>query len=96
MILGAGHAGTCAARAAAEAGASVVVIEAQDEDIFSVNGNELGSINNKLASERGVQSYDPEDFLREVERRTIGRCNPDIIRASPRAPASTWTGSWSR
>ncbi len=81
VILGAGHAGTCAARAAAEAGASVVVIEAQDEDIFSVNGKELGSINNKLASERGVQSYDPEDFLREVERRTIGRCNPDIIRA---------------
>ena len=81
VILGAGHAGTCAARAAAEAGASVLVIEAQDEEIFTVNGNELGSINNKLACERGVPTYNPEDFLREVERRTIGRCNADIIRA---------------
>jgi succinate dehydrogenase/fumarate reductase flavoprotein subunit len=81
VILGAGHAGTCAARAAAEQGASVQVIEMQYEEAFTVNGNELGSINNKLATERGVENYNPEDFLREVERRTIGRCNSDVIRA---------------
>ena len=31
VVVGAGHAGTCAARAAAEAGASVIVLEQQSE-----------------------------------------------------------------
>lgn len=32
VVVGAGHAGTCAARAAAEAGARVIVLEQQEED----------------------------------------------------------------
>ena len=32
VIIGAGHAGTCAARAAAEAGANVFVLEQQERD----------------------------------------------------------------
>ena len=34
VIIGAGHAGTCAARAAAQAGASVIVLEQQDRDLY--------------------------------------------------------------
>ena len=39
VIVGAGQAGTCAARAAAEAGASVIVIEQQDEENWDSYNN---------------------------------------------------------
>ena len=45
VIIGAGHAGTCAARAAAEAGASVIVIEQQFETEQWILGmGEIGHI----------------------------------------------------
>ena len=48
VILGAGHAGTAAARAAAEAGAKVLVVEQQQENRFQVFGAQYGSINSEF------------------------------------------------
>ncbi|MDD6460681.1 MAG: FAD-dependent oxidoreductase, partial [Absicoccus porci] len=48
VIIGAGHAGTCAARAAAEAGASVLVVEQQkDASQWILGIGELGYMNSQ-------------------------------------------------
>lgn len=48
VVVGAGHAGTCAARAAAEAGASVIVLEQQSEGRQRILGiGEIGHINSR-------------------------------------------------
>lgn len=79
VIVGAGHAGSCAARAAAEEGASVIVIEQQSDEKQWVLGFEIGVINSKWGLNRGVPEYDPLDFVREWQRRTLGRSNAKLI-----------------
>ena len=55
VIIGAGHAGTCAARAAAEAGASVIVLEQQPEGRQRILGiGEIGHINSRWQAAHGV------------------------------------------
>ena len=52
VIIGAGHAGTCAARSAAEAGGSVIVIEQQTEEKQWILGvGETGHINSRWQDE---------------------------------------------
>jgi fumarate reductase flavoprotein subunit len=80
VILGAGHAGTCAARAAAEAGASVIVVEQQRDEQQWVFGRDIGSINSRLALERGAPRYDPVVLLRDWQLRSHNKSNPDLIR----------------
>ncbi len=80
IIVGFGHAGTCAARAAAEAGASVIVLEYQKKTPRNIFGNEIGTINSQFARSRGVQDYDPLDLLREWQKRNLNRTDPDLIR----------------
>jgi fumarate reductase flavoprotein subunit len=80
VILGAGHAGICAARAAAEAGASVIVVEQQRDARQRVFGRDIGSINSKLALERGAPRYDPVELLHDWQLRSANKSNPDLVR----------------
>ena len=63
VILGAGHAGTAAARAAAEAGAKVLVVEQQQENRFQVFGAQYGSINSEFMKKRGAPEADPVEII---------------------------------
>jgi succinate dehydrogenase/fumarate reductase flavoprotein subunit len=79
IVIGAGHAGTAATRAAAEAGASVICFDKQKDKQQWVLGFEIGTINSKLAKSRGIPEYDPLDFVREWQRRTLNRSNPALV-----------------
>ncbi len=50
VVIGAGHAGTAATRAAVEAGASVICIDKQKDKQQRVLGFEIGTLNSKLGS----------------------------------------------
>ena len=73
VILGAGHAGTAAARAAAEAGAKVLVVEQQQEKRFQVFGAQYGSINSEFMKKRGAPSADPVEIIADWQRRSLNR-----------------------
>ena len=81
VIVGAGQAGTCAARAAAEAGASVIVIEQQDEEKQWILGmGEIGHINSRWQKEHGIPKVDIDEFLDDWQLRTGNRSNYRLIR----------------
>ena len=80
VILGAGHSGTAAARAAAESGASVLVVEQQSEDAFHALVGQVGTLNSMFIRERGVPDADPVDFIRDYQHRSLNRANPELIR----------------
>ena len=81
VIVGAGHAGTCAARAAAEAGASVIVIEQQQEEKQWILGmGEIGHINSRWQEEHGVRKVELDEFLDDWQLRTGNRSNYRLIR----------------
>lgn len=80
IVLGAGHAGTAAARAAAEAGASVIVVEQQAEGKFTALGGQIGTLNSEFLKRQGVPAYDPVDFIRDYQHRSLNRANPELIR----------------
>jgi fumarate reductase flavoprotein subunit len=80
VIVGAGHAGTCAARAAAEAGASVIVIELQSDEQQWIFGIGLGVLNARLGLERGLPRYEPSDLIREWQLRHLNKTNPNLVR----------------
>jgi fumarate reductase flavoprotein subunit len=79
VIIGGGNAGTPAARAAAESGASVIVIERQAETGYSYFGNECGTVNSQFARSKGVEKIDPVEVLKDWQKRTINRTNPRLI-----------------
>lgn len=80
VVLGAGYSGTAAAKAAAEAGASVIIVEQQQEARFDVYGAQYGSINSKFMQEKGVPYVDPVDIIADWQRRSLNRAHPDLIR----------------
>ena len=81
VVIGAGHAGTCAARAAAEAGARVVVIEQQsDEKQWVLGIGEMGYMNSRWQLEHGVPSVDVDTFVNDWQLRTNNRSNYRLIR----------------
>jgi succinate dehydrogenase/fumarate reductase flavoprotein subunit len=81
VIIGAGHAGTCAARAAAESGASVIVLEQQSQEKQWVLGiGEIGHINSKWQAQRGVPRVDIDAFVNDWQLRTGNRSNYRLIR----------------
>jgi fumarate reductase flavoprotein subunit len=80
VIVGAGHAGTCAARAAAEAGASVIVVEQQRDEQQWIFGIGLGVLNSKFGLDRGLPYYEPSDLLCEWQLRHLNKTNPNLIR----------------
>lgn len=81
VIIGAGHAGTCAARAAAEEGASVAVVEQQDDAHQWILGiGELGYMNSKWQAAHGVPEVDIDTFVNDWQLRTNNRSNYRLIR----------------
>lgn len=81
VVVGAGHAGTCAARAAAEAGASVLVLEQQSKEKQWVLGiGEIGHINSRWQAAHGVPPVDVDEFVNDWQLRTGNRSNVRLIR----------------
>lgn len=81
VIVGAGHAGTCAARAASESGASVIVLEQQPEEKQWVLGiGEIGHINSKWQEQHGVPKVDIDTFVNDWQLRTGNRSNVRLVR----------------
>lgn len=78
VVVGCAHAGTAAARAAAEAGASVIAVDQQKEKLFHTVGNDLGHINSKFLAERGGLMWMRLNSL------TIGSCEATT------APIPSW------
>lgn len=79
VVVGLAHAGTAAARAAAEAGAKVIGIDKQKVRIFHAVGNDLGHINSKFLAERGVPHVDEIEFLNDWQLRSNNRSNPKLV-----------------
>lgn len=81
VIVGAGHAGTCAARAAAEAGASVIVLEQQPEESQWILGvGEIGHINSRWQARHGVPPVDVDEFVNDWQLRTNNRSDVRLVR----------------
>ena len=82
LVIGLGHAGSCAARAAAEQGAVVCAFEKQAADSRSyMSGGQVGNINSELLKAKGVPEVDELVFMNDWMLRHNNRCNPGLIRA---------------
>ena len=79
VVVGCAHAGTAAARAAAEAGAAVIAIDQQKEKLFHAVGNDLGHINSKFLAQRGIPHVDEIEFLNDWQLRSNNRSNPKLV-----------------
>lgn len=79
VVIGAGHAGTAAARKAAELGKKVALLEAQAEDGYMVLGNDIGHLNSKWQAGFGVPVYDEVEFMNNYQVQCAGRANPDLL-----------------
>ncbi len=80
VILGAGYSGTAAARAAMEAGASVIVVEQQQRGRFDCYGAQCGTVNSKFMLDRGAEYVDPVDIIADWQRRSLNRAQPELVR----------------
>jgi len=78
VVVGGGHAGLICARVAAMKGASVAVIENQNEKSYirGVGGGQVGTVNSQFMLDQGAPRIDEGDFLREWARRNVIRHNP--------------------
>ena len=90
VVVGLGYAGTAAFRSAAEAGAKVIAIEKQKEELFNTWGKDVGHINSKFLESRGVPHVDELEFFNDWMRRAAGRANPALIRRFVRNSGSTF------
>ena len=80
VIVGGGQAGTPAARAAVEAGASVIVIESQTESGMSFKGGgQIGHINSEFLAGKGVPQVDIQEFVTDWQLRTNNRSRAGLI-----------------
>lgn len=80
-VLGLSYAGAAAARAAAEAGATVVCMEQQAEGArtFVGQGN-FGHINSEFLKSRGVPAVDELEFFNNWQLRSGNRSNAALVR----------------
>ena len=79
IVIGGGHSGTNAARAAAEAGATVILLEAMEEEFYSTFGNDFGHINSEHLAKQGVPKVDEIEFFNNWMLNTGNRANADLI-----------------
>lgn len=81
LVVGAGHAGSCAARAASENKSKVILIESQDEESQWILGvGEIGHINSKWQESQGIPMVDIDEFVNDWQLRTNNRSNYKLIR----------------
>ncbi len=79
VVCGHGYAGLCACRELAEEGASVYLVEKQDEDTFAAVGNEAGVLNASILLERGVPEIDPVEFFQNFMKITMNYPNQTLV-----------------
>ncbi len=79
VVVGGGHAGTQAALAAAQAGATVAVIEKHADGSITYRGDDICSYNSAQLQKWGFGPYNLEDIVNEYVRRANGRCDTDVI-----------------
>lgn len=80
VIVGGGQAGTPAARAAVEAGASVIVLESQTEEGMSFRGGgQVGHINSEFLKSKGVPEVNVQEFVTDWQLRTNNRSRCGLI-----------------
>ena len=80
VIVGGGQAGTPAARAAIEAGASVIVLESQTEEGMSFRGGgQIGHINSEFLASKGIPKVDIQEFVTDWQLRTNNRSRCGLI-----------------
>lgn len=81
LIIGLSFSGCAAFRAAAEAGAKVIAMEAHPEDNHTCLGmGHFGHINSEFLRERGVSGVDPIEFLNNWQLRAANRSNAALAR----------------
>ena len=81
VVVGGGNAGSMCAFAAAEAGATVAVIEQQSEEGITYYGlHDIASINSDYALSNGVPEINKTEFLAEYQRRSHNRTNPRLVK----------------
>ena len=80
VVVGAGITGLAAARAAAEEGASVIVIEATDT--WQTRGQDVGTINSEYQKANGLEcdADDINEVCLEMQKYTGNRANQSIMR----------------
>lgn len=91
VIIGGGHSGLLAALGAVDEGATVAVIETQPWSAFvdleqdggnrgGWYGEDIGHVNSKWLIGRGFGPYNTGEIAYEFVKRTMGRCDPDLIK----------------
>lgn len=83
LIIGAGHAGTAAARGAIEENAQmrIIVAEQQERENQWILGNgEVGHINSRWLRRHGFPEVDQEEFVNDWQLRTNNRSDYRLIR----------------
>ena len=89
VVVGGGDSGVPTALAAAEAGASVVVVEEQEEESYTFFGNDIGHLNSKWAESRGGYPVDEVEFIQDWSRRSVNRCNYELLQQMARKSGET-------
>ncbi|MEE8716691.1 MAG: FAD-binding protein [Coriobacteriales bacterium] len=80
LVIGLGQAGSCALRAAAEAGARVAAFEAAEKgNRVIMGGGQVGHINSQFLAERGVPKVDVVEFMNDWQVRSNNRSNPGLV-----------------
>lgn len=79
VIVGAGHSGVAAARACAEAGLSVRIIETMVEKNYWAYGIDFGHINSEFLRSKGVPPVDEIEFFNDWQLRSGNRSNPRLV-----------------
>lgn len=80
LVIGLGHAGSCALRAAAEAGAKVAAFEkAEEGSRIIMGGGQIGHINSEFLKGRGVPEVDVVEFMNDWQVRSNNRSNPGLV-----------------
>lgn len=80
VIVGGGHAGTQCALAAAEKGASVLVLETKQREKMRWMGEQIGAVNSKYHIEHGFGPYDTDEIVDELYRSSSYMANPVLLK----------------
>lgn len=92
LVIGGGHAGIMAAVGALDEGAKVAVVETQPWEMFvnpdndGINmagwyGEDIGHVNSQWLIDKGFGPYNTGEIAYEFVKRSLGRCNPDVLKA---------------
>lgn len=79
LVIGLGHAGCAALRAAAEAGAKVCAMQETTEETLTFKGGQVGHINSQYLKDKGVPEVDVVEFVNDWQLHSNNRSNTGLI-----------------